>query len=323
MPAYTVRDLVGFAIGQVPVLSAPAAKDIVKRAWEDLVAETSWGFLYRRVSVTNGSTSITFDATALAALNAVETTLRPIVGRQFRGPNFGELSTITAYNDITGVATLDREWDSDTAAALSSWTVFKAYYTPPGGEDHQDFDVVVNIEEGYRLRKNFTQQDLARRDPQRASMALAYVVSFLDFNDPTIPGAPRFELWPHQGSEASLEIVYFSKGLTDHNGVAFPSDSYVFPLPFSTSLLRAQVEIYAYEWAETHKGEHEQLQASNWRFRISQKELNLARLLARAKIDDERVTQAGWLADWRNLPLAPVDSNFAQSHDVDWLWPGF
>jgi hypothetical protein len=105
-------------MGTIPKLSYLLAQKHVNRAWKKIRDSRHWSFLMLdtdiimpsavgagTASVTQYTASVQFDATAKAALLNLANPV--ITKRQFRVAQ-GPVYSITAYDNVTGIATLDR-----------------------------------------------------------------------------------------------------------------------------------------------------------------------------------------------------------------------
>src|SRR5208282_4144894 len=101
--------------GAVPKVPFSFCATLVNRAWKEVRERNLWSFnLFESAWITpplvnagtvvtvQGLTTVTFDATALAALNAASTTCSIITQRQFR-IGVGGIYNIIAFNSGTGV----------------------------------------------------------------------------------------------------------------------------------------------------------------------------------------------------------------------------
>jgi hypothetical protein len=270
------------------------------------------------VSVTQFSAAITFDATALAALNASElATSVPIIGRAFRaGSTHGTPYLISAYDDVTGVAALDRVY-SDATDAAETYGVFKAYHTPPFGADFVRFRMPTDVTEGYPLRTDWTKAELDGADPQRDTQGNPYRIVYWGI-DPVTRALPLFELWPHPTTAKVIEVPVVTKGLTDWSPSlrTFPHPQFVFPPQLNDEVLKHKMNSLAYRWAEAHKGKYEELRGITWRLLWQQTDKDYAEAIRAARRIDRELSPK-----FSNMPRLsgfnqPVDARFWQSHDV-------
>src|SRR4051812_13765250 len=148
-----LADLVGDITTSIPSMSALIAENYVKRAYRMIQDMREWSFnivvnaqLFApqiitagTISATFNSTTITADATAKAALNAVALS-QPIlaspvlgIGRQIRVGNStpnGPVYSMVAYNTTTGEITIDRPFGENTVTA-SPYQCYRIYYANP------------------------------------------------------------------------------------------------------------------------------------------------------------------------------------------------
>jgi hypothetical protein len=129
--------------GVVPKLSYDYAKTLVNRSWRDVRRKNLWSFLLFEsnwtspalinsgaVAVTQGQNTVTFNATASAAITAAA--LQPpsqIIQRQFR-VGIGTIYNIWAIDTTVPTAvvlTLDRNYQEPTNAS-TPYTILQCYY---------------------------------------------------------------------------------------------------------------------------------------------------------------------------------------------------
>ena len=130
--------------GWVPAVGPTQSQEFVKRSWEVILeAKDVWSFQTKQffltvpdavtvgtVSVVQDSADVTADATAKAALDIVDAdpTLLPL--RQFVAGQ-GPFYDIDAYDNGTGIITLDRPYFEETNAS-AAFAVSAIYFTAPG-----------------------------------------------------------------------------------------------------------------------------------------------------------------------------------------------
>jgi len=225
------------------------------------------------VAVTQFSPSITFDATAIAALNASQ--LSPPIastsigqGRQFRVgsqastliANSGPLYTILTYNSVTGVTTLDQPYQDKTGSGLL-YQVYKAYYEPPV-TDFVAYRSIVNKTSGYAITRdslNVPQESLDVFDPQRQSQGDAYYVSpFLtDYINPSGTGVPAHEWYPHPTFLATYDVFFVRRGQA-------LSPTQDVPSTFPSHVLMHRAMMHGCDWAMKNLAMFPELQLTNW-----------------------------------------------------------
>lgn len=257
-----LQDMVSELRGSVPKVPISYCKTLVNRAYNLIRTSNLWSFnLFESswitpplintgtVTTTQGSNIITFDAAAIAALNAAQIA-QPyslITQRQFR-IGVGGIYNIIAYNTISGVATLDRIFGDPGGVGLG-FQVYQLYYTPPM-KDFRTWLSIRNPQMFIDMNLDTTRSQLDQMDPQRSwylfpthvvpyGMDIRVGSSTLDFK--------MFELW---GQPIQL-FTYQCYGIRNGVDLVNPSDTLPYAIP--EELVLARAKDYAYEWAEANK----------------------------------------------------------------------
>lgn len=323
----TLQDLAAELTGQIPGLPFAFAKNYVNKALRDVRREKLWSWDIRNglmitpknittgsVTVTQFSSTVTFDATAKTALDAVVLAIPALTKRQFRVGQ-GPLYNILTYDTGTGSATLDRIYTEDSKTG-ATYAVYKAYYQPVDdtGLPITDFKRFLSIEDpinGYTIsgrRLYMTQEEVRQRDPLRGAQGLPYYVANYV---PDSNGVQQYELWPHPTSQIGLLIQYqrFHTDLTLSQSL---------PTQCDPNLVYFRALIYGSRWGAQNSGRINSLKGVDWRFLLveAQKEY-IQHLVQAKKVDNEiivRIIKPGGagLIDY----LGPADSNWMQSHGV-------
>jgi hypothetical protein len=297
-------DLTAELRGVVPKFPISYAPTIVNRAWRDIRQRHLWSFNLVEFAwisplpvttglctFTQGSATITFDATAVAAINAFQIA-NPYVlvtQMQVRSGNVAGLSgiyNIIAYNPGTGVATLDRIY-ADASGTAVSYTLFQAYYTPPV-KDWLTFLSVRNMQMFLDLNLSKTKSWVDARDPQRSWYQFpTHVIPFGRDNrgsgtatPSSTLGYPLYELW----GIAVTPFTYDCYGLRKGVDLVNPTDA--LPDPVGEDTVMALAEFYAYKWAEANKGLESRMVGSDYRFLMATALDEYKRLLARDRRED-------------------------------------
>lgn len=333
----TVIDLAADLTGQIPGLPRLYAMKLVNKALEQMQLEYLWswnigtGILVipdavnaGTVAVAKFSNSITFNAAALAALNASPVATVPITSRQFRLPN-GPIYNILAYNNTTGVAQLDRIYLEDTNAT-AGYLVYRVYYDPPSTDgvtpnvDFLRYLSVLNYTQGYAItgrRLYMSQAQLDMRDPLRGAFGQPYYLSAYKEtpNNPANFGAVnqgfmQYELWPHCTFGQGLKAIY------EKRHVDLTAGQYI-PAQASGPLLQYKMLEHGFRWALQNAGRIPELKGVDWRFPLAEVQKKYTYELVGAKRNDKEImltiiNPGGGM----NAFLGPIDSNFWQSHDV-------
>jgi hypothetical protein len=253
--------------GSVPKLPISFAPILINRAYKSIRLANLWSFnLFESswvtpplvntgtVTATQGSAAITFDATAVAAINAAQIA-QPyslITQRQFR-IGVGGIYSIIAYNSVTGAATLDRTFGDPGGAGLS-YMLYQLYYPAPF-QDLRTWISVRNPQMFIDLDLTTTRAEVDAMDPQRTwyQFPTRVVPYGLDIRGAGTPNQsstyqfPMFELW---GQPIQL-FTYQCYGIRNGADLVNPPD--VIPPQLREETVIAKAKDYAYEWAEANK----------------------------------------------------------------------
>jgi hypothetical protein len=321
--AVNFQALASELVGDIPRLDVLKANLIVNDAWRDIRESRLWSFLTQEsvlyapqvttagtVSVTQYSATITFDATAKAAVNALSMTTPPTI-QQFR-VSMGPVYSIIAYNSGTGVATLDRLYAEGTAAG-TGYQMYRCYYDAPVANFRRWISIFDPIN-GYPFRDmTWSKRDIDIRDPLRGAINQPfYMASYRQ--DPQTK-LPTFEMWPHPQQQVGYLALYDTYG----NDLAGISDTV--PYQIARGLVMAKARQYAYVWASANAGRWTELQKVNWRTMAQDQQKYYRDELARAQLQDEEIfltTYTSWAnRDWLRGPLT---GSFLQSHEAAYVF---
>lgn len=308
------NELIGYA-GEG--LDPSLAQTLVQRAHRDILESRSWSFLIEEgslnapqaisagsITVSQFSNTVTCDATAKAALNAVTLNI-PLGTRQFRTGVTSRIYNIDSYNSTTGVITL-KETFVDASVTAGGYSVFKAYYEPPS-TDFLRFITVRDLTNGRPLRLNVQKKELDRRDPQRTSTEPPVVVSSYKMRS---DGVPLFELWPIPTSARGYVCLYVKRG------EVLEDDDDALPASIPDELLMSRAQYHLAKWAEMTKGRDDTLRATDWRFIMAESLTRYNELLLKAKKQDDEIFVQNYMPA-KQLITYPPSSSWMQEHD----WP--
>lgn len=345
--------------GVLPGLSPFLAQKYVNDAWIDICNKKNWGFLRRdgaitcpaqitagAVSITQGSTSVTLDATASAAMAAQQATANPTVTNlQIRfgssTPSTGQIYSITGYDATVPAAivlTLNRPVVEATDAD-AGYQCYRCYVPPPlvPGLRFLAWDAVVDMVNGWPLKLHYTSKYFDAMDPQRQSQGQAYMVGAYEtvFTDSLITGAtspnpnqsagvPLYELWPHPVSGQTFYVRMKAKGARFTLGTQELPTSVV----EEAMVLDWALGRYAYPFALANRAHFPQFKDTDLPSLIRTKVATVEGQITSAYRQDQEQNQtdvynrghglrAGAGAFGRHAdPGYPVDANFLQSHLV-------
>lgn len=263
----------------LPNLPFDFTKTLINRAWKDVRRQNLWSFqLYEgpnwiapplintgTVEVEQGNNDITFDATALAALIAGTTSYSAITQRQFRvqssGSPWGTIYNIYAWDEATGIATLDRPFAEQSGIGLS-YSVYQLYYAAPY-EDHLTFLSVRDMTNFNDLKLNKTRMEIDSTDPQRTFFYFpTHVVYYTQDNntDSLTWRYPLYELWGAPTYLLSWQLY----GIRKYPDLVVNSDT--LPPSIGEDCVLAKAKYYAYQWGEANKGALPRNQGPDFRF---------------------------------------------------------
>jgi len=262
-----LADMMNELRGSVPKLPISFTKTLVNRAYNLIRSSNLWSFnLFESswtspplinsgtVTATQGSAALTFDATAIAAINAAQAA-QPyslITQRQFR-IGVGGIYSLIQYNSVTGAATLDRIFGDPGGAGLA-YNIYQLYYTPPM-LDFRTWISVRNPQMFIDLDLTTTRAEVDAMDPQRSwyqfpTRVVPYGIDVRGAgtgNASATLNYKMFELW---GQPIQL-FTYQCYGIRDGADLVNPSDTLPYAIP--EELVLARAKDYAYEWAESNK----------------------------------------------------------------------
>lgn len=273
-------------VGSLPKLPYTYALTLINRAWKEIRESGLWSFnLYEQswitppiinagtVAVTQGLNTLTFDATAIAAINAAQAA-QPyslITTRQFRIA-VGGIYNLVTYNPGTGAATLDRIW-GDTGGQLA-YTIYQVYYVPQFA-DHLRWMSVRNPIMFLWLNLTMTREELDARDPQR--LWYAWPTDVVPWGRDTRTGSstlgyPLYELW----GQPVNPFTYQCYGLRKGTDLVNPGDT--LPSAVGEDCVLARTRWYAYEWAEANKDMAPRASGPDFRFLMEKADKDYIRL---------------------------------------------
>ena len=294
--------------GAVPKIPISYCKTLVNRAYGDLRRQNLWSFqLFQgqwiappqltgptngTCTVTQGSATVTFDATAKAAINALAAS-QPyslITQRQFRVASSG-IYSIWAYDSATGIATLDR-WFGESSATSSQFSIYQAYYVPVvANSPITDFRSWIAVRDMANFTDLFTerydQRTINALDPQRTWYGIPTdVIPFADDANPASPsyGALQFELW----GGPLFNVNYQLYGIRNGADLSRPAD--VLPFAVGEDCVLARARNYAYEWAEANKDITPRAQGPDFKFLMGKSQKEYSDLFRKYRqLDRDRV----------------------------------
>lgn len=297
--------------GSVPKLPFAFTGTLINRAYRVICESNLWSFnLFESAwvsppiinagtaTVTQGLPTVSFDATAQAALVAGSTLYSLITQRQFR-IGVGGVYNIISYNSGTGVATLDRPF-LDPSMTATAYTVYQAYYVAPMS-DFLGWLSVRNTSMFLDLGLDETRAGIDARDPQRSwyqfpTEVVPWGVDIRGLGTATPSstlGYPLFELW----GQAVTPFTYQCYGIRRGQPLVNPTDT--LPYALGEDIVLAKAREYAYEWAEANKDMSPRSSGPDFRFLIGKTQDEYGKLLKMYRRQDREFVN-NWLSI-RNL----------------------
>lgn len=320
-------DLYSELTGCIPKLDQDFAKKLVNRAYADIRRSNLWSFqLFEAnwispaiensgtVTVVQGSSTVTFDATASTAVAALAALTgpfpTPLLQRQFRQGSATTIYNIWAYDGTTPSAvelTLDRPYVEESGSDLT-YSIYQCYYPAPM-EDWLSWINVRDMTNFNDLRTLTTRAQINAWDPQRSIYYLPTdVVPYQNDQNPDSDtyGWQLFELW----GQPSYVLPYQLYGI--RRGTPLVADTDALPFAIGEDVVIEGAKIKAYEWAEANKGDLPRNQGADYRFLIGECKKEFARLIRSYRKDDrERVDN--WFTVRRRTAWLPNIYGFYNS----------
>jgi hypothetical protein len=288
--------------GTVPKLPWSYTLTLINRAWREVREKNLWSFnlidwawispqivTSGTANLTQGSASLTFDATAIAALNASQVSYPTslITQRQLRGSAAAGIYNIIAYNPITGAATLDRIY-ADPGSTTSTFQVYQVYYTAPV-RDFMTLKTARNMSMYLDMIVTRGREWVDSQDPQRSWYQFpTHVVAYKTdtrgagtVNQSATLGYAMFELWGQPVSP----FVYQCYGLRRGVDMTDPNDT--LPYSISEELVLAKARMFAYEWAEGNKDMAPRAAGPDFKFLMAKAADDFTKYLIRDRKNDK------------------------------------
>jgi hypothetical protein len=281
--------------GSIPKLPYILARTLINRAYRQIRESNLWSFqLFEanwisppllntgKVTTVVGSPNITFNADAIAAIQAAQIA-QPyslITARQFR------IASGTIYNIIAldpafasnGIAVLDRIYaDINSSNINAAYQIYQLYY-PAQYIDVLSYLTVRNQDMFMYLNTTTTRKMIDAWDPQRTWYQFpTHVVPLgLDLRGQGVTdaagrslasgtlGFPLFELWGQPVTGFTYQLYGVRRGsdldqLTD-----------TLPIQVGEDVVLARARAYAYEWAEANKAANPRDDGPDYKFLMKQ-----------------------------------------------------
>lgn len=244
--------------GVVTNMPPDYCKTVVNRAWMDIQRKNLWSWLLfdgnwtapaivngGLATVTSGSSAVTVDATAAAAINAIGLTPSSVTQRQFR-VGIGTIYNIRAWDNTSNTLTLDRNYQE--ASGTTAYMIYQVYFAAPV-QDWKAWISVRDIVNFNNLITTKTRQFFDLKDPQRSIYYLpTHVAPYtLDMN----PNNPTyqyqlFELW----AQPTFNLTYQLWGV--RRGTPLVNAGDTLPPSIGEDCVMSLARYYSYGWGEAN-----------------------------------------------------------------------
>jgi len=344
-PLLTFQQLYKELTGEIPMLPDPQAMRSINRAWKRVNDYRLWSWqvisnaqLFVPAVVTAGSctatfnsTTVTMNAAATAALNAIAFGNPPLaspiigVGYQIRtgtaasglavptGPTY----SIVAWDGV-GTLTIDRPF-GESSQVGANYQVLKCFYAAPflpvtsTGADAQfaRYMSVTNLLDGYTITGKqlyFSQSDLNKFDPQRGGQGDAYILAYYQHNS---NGQPVYEMYPNPVNKTTYQANYSSKGPLLTMTTQLPQVSYA--LDDTVTFLAKK---FAGQWASANAARYKDLASVNWPWYCDQMETEFKNSLRLCVKEDDEIMPSPKPFVYQGGMSFPWGGEFLQSHDL-------
>ena len=304
----TLESLWNELLVRQPALDPGYAPKLVQRAWRDIRDSRPWSFLIGNgvlfspgsitagaVAVTQFSATVTFNATAIAALDGIT---NPIISlRQFRagGPGGGpiyDIASVDAGFAANGIATLNRPFLEATNAA-ASYAVYRCYYGPPMVDsdtevtDFLRYRSIYNPATLQRFRLYGSTEELTMMDPKRVTSGNPWAL----FTHSLSTGK-FYEMYPHPTASQSYIAVYQKRGTDLASGEQLPE-------VITEELILEKAMYHTCLWATSAVGRIATLKGTNWQsLAIAHNANYMERLREVALRDEDTLKQNGIWDDY-------------------------
>lgn len=291
-----------------PKLGPFIARDLTKKAFDDVRDLYSWSWRLRRSQLTvpavynTGTATVTFGSDTVTLTGAGVVSVDHI-GRQFRVGIASPILTITAIDAGLNTYTLSENWGG-TSGTLQPYRVYQAYLYMP--TDFQAFWSLVDPATYRSIQtSNATLEMLDIKDPQR-SIVGTYPMALVPYD--YYNGSPRYELWPHQTSQAFYLMAYECRyGDAFDPGVVIPDSL------GSGDVILERASAYAAKWPGPNRNDPNPAFSQNTAdFHMKNYDRRIGILV---KEDNERMQNSVWYQDDQGGGPS-LSASFMQSHDL-------
>ncbi len=287
-----------------PDCPLPLVREFVNTSYSRVLAAGAWSALRGDGEfqipdpVTIAGASVTKnDAVILTASAAAAH-----IGRQLYVDHAPFYTVIAATPGVS--LTLDRPYVGETSASTQV-IVELVYVTVPS--DFLHFLSVTDNQENWRLHTGILSETLDLWDEQRTSTGSSWVVASTTPVPLTIAatgGFPRYEFWPRPSAAKAFSFKYIKKPAL----LSAAGDKLVFPIRGDAVKHGAMAELSLWPGTAERKNPYFSLDLA----RTFEEKFQLD--LISTQREDQEIVQTMVQYSDEDIPLAPLDGEFIQSH---------
>lgn len=307
--AETLRTVAGAVLAHCSLAPYLLARRWVQDTYRRACDKGSWSFLRGEGEIlTSASRAGTCTAARFSRAvqgNSLIFALTDI-NRQIRILGNQPPYSISRVDLVSNSCQLDRVFGGTTGAYTA--TIIDAYVTLP--LDFARFIGVLDPSNGYQLRYWITEEELNTFDPGRTGGGTPWLLASRRLIEevPGFEGQIQYELYPYSSSARNYPYYYIK-----NSGVV--GDDSVFRGP-----LRDRTDILLYGALANAAGWPGDGEKKNTFFNLQAAERYEAKFqaeIARLEVRDQEIYNT-WFEtiSWISQPFFPVDSRFAQDHDI-------
>lgn len=292
-----------------PKLGPFIARDLIKKAFDDVRDLYSWSWRIKRAQITVPTAYSIGTAVVSYGSPTVTLTGGGVVdishqGRQFRTGVASPILTITGVDTGLNTYTLSENWTGQSATD-QAFKVYQAFISMPS--DFQSFLSVVDpVTYWTVVTDNVNLEMIDRRDPQRSVVGSPprVLVPYDYYN-----GSPRYELWPHQTSQAFYLMAYMS-----NYGAAFDAGVVIPDTLGDGDIILERGLMYTAKWPGPNRNDPNPYFSQNTAdFHEKNYDRRIGILI---KEDVERMQNSIWYQADQSRNQSNLNASYMQSHDL-------
>jgi len=206
------------ALAQIPTWINEQVREVYdKKTWYGLFTK---GQIICPASVSGGTAMVTFNSPIVQGINT--TWDQTLIGRQFRAGLNTPVYTIINVDPFAQVITLELPWGGPFApnqlTQTTGYYIVQMYYSL--GPNIKYIKTMVNMQMGFRMRLNLTQEYFNTFDPWRIQVNFPWAIAPM----PTDPnGNYLVEMWPAPFTQQALPfMVYCQPGNLQYDQDTLP-----------------------------------------------------------------------------------------------------